>query len=225
MASPGQAPPGHGKATVGQGQYAQPVGDMGHRVAGDQQQQNVTGLQFGRAQLRGDLAALLRQAQKHRALAPREAHRLRRATIEARGFGHHDLDNLDTLMEAGLGFTADFEKRDGFVGMERTLEQKASGPPARRLVQVLLHDPQPLMHHGEIVYRNGEIVGEVRSASYGHSLGGAVGLSMVERTDGEGVTAAWIREGAWEVDVAGVRYPAKASLRPLYDPRNERIKL
>ena len=90
---------------------------------------------------------------------------------------------------------------------------------------MLLHDPQPLMHHGEIVYRNGEIVGEVRSASYGHSLGGAVGLSMVERTDGEGVTAAWIREGAWEVDVAGVRYPAKASLRPLYDPRNERIKL
>ena len=141
-----------------------------------------------------------------------------------RDYGH-DLDNLDTLMEAGLGFTADFEKRDGFVGMERTLEQKASGPPARRLVQVLLHDPQPLMHHGEIVYRNGEIVGEVRSASYGHSLGGAVGLSMVERTDGEGVTAAWIREGAWEVDVAGVRYPAKASLRPLYDPRNERIKL
>ena len=86
-----------------------------------------------------------------------------------RDYGH-DLDNLDTLMEAGLGFTADFEKRDRFVGMERTLEQKASGPPARRLVQVLLHDPQPLMHHGEIVYRDGEIVGEVRSASYGHSL-------------------------------------------------------
>jgi 4-methylaminobutanoate oxidase (formaldehyde-forming) len=41
---------------------------------------------------------------------------------------------------------------------------------------------------------------------------------------GEPITAAWIREGQWEVDVAGVRYPARASLRPLYDPENEKLK-
>ena len=28
----------------------------------------------------------------------------------------------------------------------------------------------------------------------------------------------------WEVDVAGRRYPARASLRPMYDPKNEKIK-
>ena len=44
----------------------------------------------------------------------------------------------------------------------------------------MLDDPEPLMYHGEIVYRDGEIVGDVRAASYGHTLGGAVGLSMVE---------------------------------------------
>jgi hypothetical protein len=28
----------------------------------------------------------------------------------------------------------------------------------------------------------------------------------------------------YEIEVAGVRYPALASLRPLYDPKNQRIK-
>jgi len=142
-----------------------------------------------------------------------------------RDYGH-DLDNLDTLLEAGLGFTADYAKPGGFVGMEATLEQKAAGVKAlsRRLVQVALDAPEPLMYHGEIVYRDGKVVGDVRSASYGHTLGGAVGLSMIEGT-GEPITAEWIRNGTWEVDVAGVRYPAHASLRPLYDPTNERIKL
>ena len=66
-------------------------------------------------------------------------------------------------------------------------------------------------------------MGDVRIASYGHSLGGAVGLSMLEGV-AEPITAAWIREGKWEVDVAGVRYPARASLRPLYDPENQELK-
>ena len=34
-----------------------------------------------------------------------------------RDYGH-DLDNLDTLLEAGLGFTADLGKCGGFVGQE-----------------------------------------------------------------------------------------------------------
>ena len=69
------------------------------------------------------------------------------------------------------------------------------------------------------------IVGDVRAASYGHTLGGAVGLSMVRAADGERVSPAWISAGDWEVDVAGVRVPARASLRPMYDPKNERIRL
>ena len=42
---------------------------------------------------------------------------------------------------------------------------------------------------------------------------------------GERVSPAWISGGDWEVDVAGVRVPARASLRPMYDPKNERIRL
>ncbi len=31
-------------------------------------------------------------------------------------------------------------------------------------------------------------------------------------------------EGIWTIDIAGSRYPARASLRPLYDPGRLRIK-
>jgi len=41
---------------------------------------------------------------------------------------------------------------------------------------------------------------------------------------GEPLTADWIAGGAWEIDVAGERYPATASLRPMYDPENARIR-
>ena len=30
--------------------------------------------------------------------------------------------------------------------------------------------------------------------------------------------------GRWEVDIAGKRYPAEVSLKPLYDPEMKRIK-
>jgi 4-methylaminobutanoate oxidase (formaldehyde-forming) len=78
------------------------------------------------------------------------------------------------------------------------------------------------MHHAEVVLRDGVEAGYVRAASYGHTLGGAIGLAMIDA--GEPLTADWIAEGSWEVDIAGVRYPALASLRPLYDPENLRIR-
>jgi 4-methylaminobutanoate oxidase (formaldehyde-forming) len=81
------------------------------------------------------------------------------------------------------------------------------------------------MHRGEVLLRDGVAVGDVRSASYGHTLGGAVGLAQVRHPLGGRVDREWL-EGArqWEVDIAGRRHPARISLAPLYDPRNERVK-
>jgi len=79
-----------------------------------------------------------------------------------------------------------------------------------------------MLFHAEVVHRNGKPVGYVRAASYGHTLGGAVGLVMVEA--GEAVTQGYLEGGEWAVEVAGKRYPAVASLRPLYDPEGVRIK-
>jgi glycine cleavage system aminomethyltransferase T len=136
-----------------------------------------------------------------------------------RDYGH-DIDNTDDPFEAGLGFAVDLDKN--FIGREAAAAKKAAGPLTRRLLQVLVTDPEPLMFHAEVVHRNGREVGYLRAASYGFTLGGAVGLAMVEAD--EPITQQWCDTGSWEVDIAGVRHPARASVRPLYDPGNERIK-
>ncbi|MDQ3368075.1 MAG: FAD-dependent oxidoreductase [Myxococcota bacterium] len=138
-----------------------------------------------------------------------------------RDYGH-DIDNTDTVLEAGLGFAVDLKKPTGFLGKDAVVAQKAAGPLRKRLLQILVKDPQPMLFHAEIVRRNGTPVGYVRAASYGHTLGGAVGLAMIEGA--EPIDARWIEAGTWEVDIAGTLYPAIASLRPLFDPENRKIK-
>jgi len=138
-----------------------------------------------------------------------------------RDYGH-DIDNTDSVLEAGLGFAVDLKKPGGFIGKDAVVAKKAEGPLTRRIVQVLVKDPEPMLFHAEIVRRAGKAVGYVRAASYGFTVGGAVGLAMVDA--GEAVTQAWLDGAEWDVDIAGKRYPARASMKPLYDPGNERVK-
>jgi 4-methylaminobutanoate oxidase (formaldehyde-forming) len=137
-----------------------------------------------------------------------------------RDFGH-DIDNTDDVWGVGLGFAVALDKPGGFTGRDATAAAKERGTPHHRLVQVLLDDPEPLLFHAEPVLRDGVVVGEVRSASYGWTLGGACGLAFVGH-DGP-VTPQWLADGTWEVDVAGTRHPARVSLRPLYDPTSARV--
>jgi heterotetrameric sarcosine oxidase gamma subunit len=139
-----------------------------------------------------------------------------------RDYGH-DIDNTDSVLEAGLGFAVDLKKPGGFLGKDAVVAKKAAGPLTRKIVQILVKDPHPMLFHAEVVRRNGKPVGYIRAASYGHTLGGAVGLMMVEA--GEPVTQAYLDEGRWEVDIAGKLYPAIASLKPLYDSDASRIKM
>jgi 4-methylaminobutanoate oxidase (formaldehyde-forming) len=137
-----------------------------------------------------------------------------------RDYGH-DIDNTDSVLEAGLGFAVDLDK-PGFIGREAVLARKADGPLTRRLVQVLVQDPEPLLFHAEPVSRDGKPVGYVRAASYGFTLGGAVGLVMVDA--GEPVDTAYLDGADWEVEIAGRSYPVRPSLRPLYDPSMQRVR-
>ena len=79
-----------------------------------------------------------------------------------------------------------------------------------------------MMYHAEIVRRDGKAVGYLRSASYGHTLGGAVGLAMIEPD--VAVDESYLSSGRWEVEIAGKLYPAKVSLKPLFDPDMLRIR-
>jgi 4-methylaminobutanoate oxidase (formaldehyde-forming) len=138
-----------------------------------------------------------------------------------RDYGH-DIDNTDSVLEVGLGFAVDLGKPGGFIGRDAVLAKKAEGALTRRLVQVHLNDPAPLLFHAEVVWRDDVAVGYVRAASYGHTLGGAVGLAMIDA--GVPLDQQWIDAGTWEVEVGAERYSALVSIAPLYDPKNARIK-
>ena len=139
-----------------------------------------------------------------------------------RDYGH-DVDVTDTPLEAGLGFIVDFNKPGGFIGKQALLKQKEGGTLKKRFVQFLLDDPEPLLYFGELIFRNGRKVGYVRSGAYGFTLGGSVALSIIE--DDEPIDEQYIRNGKFEIEVNHVMCPARASLRPMYDPKNERVKI
>ena len=134
-----------------------------------------------------------------------------------------DMENTDTALEAGLGFAVDFDKPDGFVGREALLKQRENRPLKSRLVVFLLEDPEPLLYGEEPILHDGDTVGYLRSGAYGHTLGGAMGFGYVESE--AGVTADLVKSGGFEIQVAGERYPAAASLRPMYDMENLRVHM
>ena len=154
-------------------------------------------------------------------LRPIGYHALNSLRIE-KAYRHwgHDITEEDTPVEAGLSFAVDTSKGD-FIGRDAFLRQQESGAN-KRLVQFLLTDPEPLLYHNETIYRDGEMVGYVASGMYGHTLGGAVGLGYVHRDSA--INARYVREGNYEIEVAGVRYPAQASLTAMYDRHNEKIR-
>ncbi len=133
----------------------------------------------------------------------------------------HDITDEDTPLEAGLGFAVAWDKPDGFIGRDALLRQKESGV-SKRLVAFTLDDPEPLLYHNEPIWRDGAIVGHVTSGMFGHTLGRSIGLGYVHNEDG--VNADWIKAGSYEIEVACERFSAQPSLRPLYDPKAERVK-
>lgn len=139
-----------------------------------------------------------------------------------KGFRHfgHDITSEDHVLEAGLGFAVKTNKPN-FIGREAVLEKKEAGLNAR-MVQFKLTDPGPLLYHNEPIVRDGEIVGYLSSGSYGHHLGGAMGLGYVPC---KGEAPADVLASTYEIDVMGTRVRAEASLKPMYDPASERVKV
>lgn len=139
-----------------------------------------------------------------------------------KGFRHfgHDITCEDHVLEAGLGFAVKTDKPD-FIGRDAVLKKKETGLD-NRLLQFKLTDSAPLLYHNEPILRNGDIVGYLSSGGYGHTLGAAIGLGYVPC---KGETAADVLASSYEIDVAGVRVKATASLRPMYDPKSERVKV
>ena len=108
-----------------------------------------------------------------------------------------------------------------FIGREALLRQRER-VPTKRLVQFKLEDPEPLLFRDEPIVMDGERIGLLTSGSYGHTLGAAIGMGWVRHPDG--VTPDLLRSTRFEIEVAGERYPADASLRAFYDPEGARMR-
>lgn len=136
-----------------------------------------------------------------------------------RHFGH-DITDEDNVLEAGLGFAVKTAKGD-FLGRDVVLKKKETGL-SRRLVQFRLNDTEPLLFHNEAILRDGRIVGPITSGNYGHHLGGAIGLGYVPC---KGESEADVLSSSYEIEIAGERFAAEASLKPMYDPKAERVRM
>ncbi|MBN8631953.1 MAG: GcvT family protein [Rhodobacterales bacterium] len=131
----------------------------------------------------------------------------------------HDITDEDHVLEAGLGFTVS-RKKPAFIGRDAVLRREESGLD-RRLLQFRLKDPEPLLFHNEAIVRDGKIVGPVTSGNYGHFLGGAIGMGYVPA---KGQSDDDVLSSTYEIEVAGQRHAAVASLQPMYDPKSERTR-
>ncbi len=132
----------------------------------------------------------------------------------------HELTPDDTPFEAGLSFAVDFDKGD-FLGRDALLKVKDE-PLTRRLALIVLEDPEPVLWGGELILRDGQPVGDIESAAYGHTLGAAVALGYVNNE--AGVNRAFLESGSYEIDNAGTLLKARCHLRTPYDPGLERVK-
>lgn len=125
----------------------------------------------------------------------------------------HELNEMTTPLEAGLGKFVDLNKPH-FMGRQALLEQKAAGGPERKLVGFELLKRGPVARHGhELFSSDGRMVGLVTSGIFSPTLQKVIGLGYVEAA-----LAAVGNEIL--VDIRGRKHPAVIVKRPFYKRSN-----
>jgi 4-methylaminobutanoate oxidase (formaldehyde-forming) len=139
-----------------------------------------------------------------------------------RAFGRELTPDYNPV-EAGLLFACKLKTGIPFLGREAVEKARADGP-RRRLVSLVLPDPDVMIWGGELVLRDGVAVGQITSGAWGAAVGGCVGLAYIRHPDGNVLTRDFARAGSYQVNVGGRLHPATVHLRPPFDPEGERIK-
>ncbi|MEO5704005.1 MAG: FAD-dependent oxidoreductase [Candidatus Limnocylindrales bacterium] len=128
-----------------------------------------------------------------------------------------ELTPRETPFEAGLKRFIRLDKGD-FVGRDALLARSAaeSDGPARRLRTVVIGgaDWAPI-YGGEALRMNGEVIGRLRSAAFGYTIGRTLGTAYLPREVAEGAPI--------EIDVFADRVSGEVAADVPYDPRGLRM--
>ncbi|MCX8116182.1 MAG: aminomethyltransferase family protein, partial [Burkholderiaceae bacterium] len=116
--------------------------------------------------------------------------------------------------EAGLAFAVKLDKGE-FRGRDALARIQGEGVK-RRIVSLVVDAPHTNLWGNELVLRDGRAVGFVTSAAFGHTLGKPVALALIANADGA-ADKAWVESGRYEIELAGERYAASASLKAPLD--------
>jgi sarcosine dehydrogenase len=143
---------------------------------------------------------------------------------------HADLTNVDTPLEAGIGFTVLSKlKRTGddapdFLGRAALEAQRAAGL-RRKLICLTVDDSDVMLHGAETIWKDGAVVGYVKSTAYGHTVGKSIAYGYITCPDSVAkITNKWLEAGTYQIGDKGKMHPATLSLKAPFDPTNLRVK-
>ena len=130
-----------------------------------------------------------------------------------------DLTPAENPYEAGLGFCVRLHKGD-FIGRDALLRIKAAGVERKlctiTLTPALPHDSD--LYGGEAVYADGRVMGRLRSAGWGYTVGKHIGfVYLPPALAGTGTPL--------EIEAFGTRHAAEVAPDVLYDPAGARLRL
>jgi 4-methylaminobutanoate oxidase (formaldehyde-forming) len=137
-----------------------------------------------------------------------------------KGFRYYgtDLTPRETPFEAGLGPFVRLDKGE-FIGRSALVaaRERDGGVPGRRLRTALIGGDGWLpVYGGEAVRVDGEVVGRLRSAAFGYTVGRTVGTVYLNASVAEGAPI--------EVDVFDRREPGQVAADVLVDPTGARMR-
>ena len=120
-----------------------------------------------------------------------------------------------------MTFATKLDTEIPFIGRDALLRQRDGGPK-KRLFVLTVDDPDDFPLGNEPILRGGDVVGQLTSAAFGHTIGRAVALGYI-RLDGQ---AAKDLAGAsgFALELAGDEVSVSVSLRAPYDPQGERMR-
>ncbi len=131
-----------------------------------------------------------------------------------------DIGPDHTPFEAGLGWAVKLDKDVDFKG-RAAMEAQKSGGVSKLMAGFMVTDPDVVLLGRETVFRDGERVGWLSSAGYGHTIGASIGYGFVRA---KGVDANFVMAGEYELEVASKRVAARVFMGALYDAAMVRVK-